>query len=228
MQGVKGLRLPEVGFKASALTLWIPVDPHSNFPSVRQRREVTESAHRGSHRSGPRVTRQGMASGALPWGHTAPGITTPKCTSLGQGASLRRVAGGARGTQRSGGRRIAPGVQRSGDHCPQGRITAELRLWGSLPSGVHHCGITALGTTGREHSSGGLRAREAAGLGRAPLGRQRPGAGRRVSGAGPRPGVAAHGPPSRAALGLAAPEGRARGALWAARSRPRSPCRAPR
>lgn len=130
MQGVKGLRLPEVGFKASALTLWIPVDPHSNFPSVRQRREVTESAHRGSHRSGPRVTRQGMASGALPWGHTAPGITAPKCTSLGQGASLRRVAGGARGTQRSGGRRIAPGVQRSGDHCPQGRITAELRLWG--------------------------------------------------------------------------------------------------
>lgn len=145
-------------------------------------------------------------------------------------------------------RRPAAGGARSGNHGPQGRVVeAGAPLLGHR-SGVHRSletirglhrqkdvrpsGITTSGAHRRGDSApAGLSARGTQRSGAPPWLSTAPAAPLRgagaVSGAGPRRRRRA-GPPSRAAPGLAAAGGGARGALWVPRSLRRSPCRAPR
>lgn len=177
-------------------------------------------------------------------GSSAPG--THQFREIITSTSQRRpAAGGARsGNHGPQGRVVEAGApllgHRSGVHRSLETIRGlhrqkDVRPSGITTSGAHRRGDSApAGLSARGTQRSGARPW----LSTAPAAPLRgagavSGAGRRsggwgaVSGAGPRRRRRA-GPPSRAAPGLAAAGGGARGALWVPRSLRRSPCRAPR
>lgn len=204
-------------------------DPHSSCRCKRE--EGIEPARR----RGPRSPGCASLRGELRRGDASVQGTNhfhapeaPRC----RGCTLRESR--PPGTRRGGGSAsrgcIAPcktirGLHHQKDVRPSGITTS-----GGIPPG----GLSAQGT----QRSGAPPRGTPPWMSTAPEARLRgtgaaPGAGRgsggwgAVSGAGPRRCRRA-GPPSRAAPGLAAAGGGARGALWVPRSLRRSPCRAPR